>query len=363
MAYDRIILHAGLSKAGSTSLQVNCARNRDLLAAHGIFYPRFEWAGTAFDNHSILLTAALTGSPDALGLRLGMRFGADTQAVIESCKAQLDEMLAAGQGGTLVLSSELVEGYGPAISSQLRQRLEAVTGELRVIAHVRAPDYSALASLMQERLKAGVPVTAARLVGRVRAKCERLQRHFGSTLSFVDFHAARLSVNGLVGHWFDLLGVPQDLLVDLSFSHDNTAYSKEACDLMAALNRKHPAHGTGLARRPGDTAVLSRLPGTPFILPFETIAQVSADLEAERAWLHEALGLGFVPLQAPLDAVESWPDATLAALPGVLDRVESLPLRAALAEAAREVGREMQAQDNPRGGRLLEILEEPGKAD
>ena len=43
--YETIILHVGLNKTGSTSIQNNCLRYRERLLQHGVDYPEFKWAG------------------------------------------------------------------------------------------------------------------------------------------------------------------------------------------------------------------------------------------------------------------------------------------------------------------------------
>jgi hypothetical protein len=62
MRYRQIVLHAGLCKTGSTSIQANCRRHRRFLHAHGLVYPQFSFGDRPFIMHSIPLTAAITGS-------------------------------------------------------------------------------------------------------------------------------------------------------------------------------------------------------------------------------------------------------------------------------------------------------------
>ena len=57
--FRQIILHAGLPKTGSTSIQNNCYRHRELLAEYGLEYPEFRLGERQLVNHSDPLTAIL----------------------------------------------------------------------------------------------------------------------------------------------------------------------------------------------------------------------------------------------------------------------------------------------------------------
>jgi hypothetical protein len=110
--FDRCLIHAGMPKTGSTSLQTFFAVNRKALLARGALYP----ASLGWRNH-VRLAAALhpaptpqlklaiteTGAADADGLRAQLADGL-TREVADAC-AEAD---AAGRKrpGTLLLSSE-----------------------------------------------------------------------------------------------------------------------------------------------------------------------------------------------------------------------------------------------------------------
>ncbi|MCC6006118.1 MAG: hypothetical protein JJU40_00390 [Rhodobacteraceae bacterium] len=94
----RVILHVGLHKTATTTLQDTFFLNRSLLARHGLYYPRI---GRARGHHA--LAADWVALPPPLRLRHGT---APTRARLAR--------LAARPGVTLFLSSEEFSRAGPA---------------------------------------------------------------------------------------------------------------------------------------------------------------------------------------------------------------------------------------------------------
>lgn len=340
--YRRIVLHAGLSKTGSTTLQAVCDELRPQLAGRGIHYPRFAFDGTAFPNHSIPVTAALTGSATRFGLRLWERFAGREREVVEACRRQFAAVLEEGAGDTLLLSSEIAEGYGPQVAAELYGRLRAAADEVQVVAYVRDP-VSALASLLQERARAGSTMVPEGLVGRTREKCERLEKHFGDALTLLSYHEAGNHPAGLVGAWFEWLGLDGAALAATAHPPRNTRLSAEAYRLIAAINERHPLDGAAVPRRAYDLDCLQALPGQRFEVPGFHGTHLEAGCREEAAWLQQHCGLYFPPQKSSPAPAPLWQPDTLAALPAALAAVTSAALRRALADVLREEGESLRA--------------------
>jgi len=352
--YSRAILHAGLSKTGSTTLQHACSELRPQLAAQGIHYPEFAFEGQHFPNHSIPMTVALTGSATRFGLRLRERFPGREEAVVAACRQQFQAALEAGAGDTLLLSSELVEGYGPQVAADLLQRLRAAADEVQVVAYVRNP-VSALASLLQERARAGSTMVPEGLVGRTQEKCERLGKHFGAALTLLNYHAASDHRAGLVGAWLEWLGLNDETLDTSGHPPRNTRLSAEAYRLIAAVNQRYPLGGAAVPRRAYDLDCLQALPGRRFEVPGFRGTHLEAGCRAEARWLERNCGLRFPPVGSAPDAGELWADATLAALPAALASVTEPALRRALAEVLQAEADSVSAARPATGAALAAI--------
>ena len=99
-------LHVGLHKTASTSFQLACAEQKDLLNQAGIAYPVFtcEEANQSYIvNHSIPLYSLFSSSPESyhINIRWGIRD-------IEGCKASYSRQLskALDESESIILSGE-----------------------------------------------------------------------------------------------------------------------------------------------------------------------------------------------------------------------------------------------------------------
>ncbi len=331
--YQRILVHAGLSKTGSTSIQANCRQHRDTLAAHGICYPQFQFEGQAFANHSLPVVAALTGSTTRYGLRLEQRYPGRSQALLNAANEQLDQLLNRGSGHTLLLSTELIEGIMAPDAVSLCERLLPYCEQLDLLVYVRSP-LTALESLLQERIKAGALVRPEILVGRTKEKLSRLRRLLGEYLQVANFHEALQRPRGLIGDFYTRLGVPDEVVQALHIETHNQRLSVEAFELMLAINEHYPRDACdehGVRRMPGDLNALAALPGVPFHLPNFEGSQLQGYCEAEARWLARNFGLAFPEEVGARDADrhEPWSSDSCAALAQGLSGIEQRVLRAA----------------------------------
>lgn len=135
-APQRLYLHVGLPKTGTTFLQTVLKHHRDVLEEHGFCYPFVRRSGMFFA--SVEMT------------RSARRWGLDPEDV----EGTFDALLARGRehGGTVVLSHE---GFGKATPEQveeIRHRLEGF--EVHVVLTVRDVGRT-LTAEWQERIKNG----------------------------------------------------------------------------------------------------------------------------------------------------------------------------------------------------------------
>jgi hypothetical protein len=325
--YRQIILHAGFSKTGTTSIQDNCEKYRALLRQHGIVYPQFRVGDHTFNTHSIPFTAAITGRPGKHGLMLRERFPANWDEVMRSCKAQLDQLLELPQGDTLLLSTELVEGFDEQDMATLRNYLMPRAQRLRVVAYIRSPQ-SSLESLFQERIKMGGLPDPWQFAGRVRQKYENLQRFLPDVMEVCNFHDAIRHECGLVGSFLSLAGVPDADIAGMEFASSNERLSMEAFHLMWAINQRYFPRDQNIhqvQRQPRDLDVLAQLPGPPFQIADFMSSELHQVCLDESAWLEAQLGFRFPP-ESRNDGQLLWQDRTLAVLEDTLRGLPSQPI-------------------------------------
>lgn len=180
-----VILHAGLGKTGSSSIQAGLAAQRDLLAEHGVFYPDF--GASRIPGHwalGILWRAEMDPGENAPMLRRLSDLGPPEQ-LEQVVRARLAEAVARawayGSGGFVLLSDEnLINARDGLGLRRLAAVLEQLGADLQVLAYAR-PDVDLFPSLVQQHLK----VFGRALDQRVRShapKVAELRALFGTRL-------------------------------------------------------------------------------------------------------------------------------------------------------------------------------------
>ena len=297
--YREIILHAGPGKTGSTSIQRNCHKHRDLLAAHGFIYPGFDLNGRHLINHSDAITGAVCDPPTKYGMGWRQGAKADPEGARAQLRAQWDPLLANPQGDKLILSGENVAEYKDRDMQALREALLPYCDRLRVVAFIRSPQ-SSLESILQQRVKGGMAVTPKSILGLVKKRYVNLKRNFSDELEVVNFHDAIKHPRGLVGFFMAHCGLPEAALPEDDFSSSNERMSIEAFGLMFAINSLYPRRRTkehGIQRHPRDLLPIKRLPGEPFQVAGLFDSALGREIEAEGRWLEQELGFSFPPVK------------------------------------------------------------------
>jgi hypothetical protein len=354
--YRQILVHAGLSKTGSTSIQYNCKLHSDYLRQQGVVYPRFHFGEKAFSSHSIPIVAAFVRSPGFYVPGIRSRYGEQFDDLASACSQQLDRVLQQAEGEVLLLSTELLEGFADEDMQALRARLEPHADELRVVTFIRSPQ-SSLESLLQERLKAGALVKPEALVGRVRKKYENLQRTFPDVLEIVNYHRAVDHPHGLVGAFLALLGLSETDMSALKLGSRNERMCMEAFRLMTAINQDYPGREQALhkvERTAQDLNALLQLPGQPFQLKGFAGSQVYQACLEEAAWLEQQLGFHF-PLEQFEKTGTLWQQETLAVLAGTIKQLKAEPLRQCAADCLRAEG-QLLRESRPETAQQLEAI-------
>jgi hypothetical protein len=147
----RVVLHIGVEKTGTSSIQAHLHRHARKLQVHGVLYP----ARLGFRNQVHLVTA-LTPFDASEDLRswAGIRGEAEHAAFRDRVLASLGAQVARSRPSCLLLSTEHFSSRcGEASVERLRGFLSDLADEVRVVVYLRRQD-DAIASLYSTYLKA-----------------------------------------------------------------------------------------------------------------------------------------------------------------------------------------------------------------
>ena len=331
--YRRIILHAGLHKTGSTSIQNNCFKYREMLLEHGIYYPVFSFRQRQLANHSDPITGAICAPPRLYGMPRRMQVETDPAPAQEAFSSQFEQVLNEPRADTLLLSAELVCDYGESDMQVLARRLSEKCDELQVIAFVRSPA-SSLESMLQQRNINGNLMDPRSLLGVVSQRYGRLANAFPGILQIHNFHEAVVDPDGLVGYFLRAIGVPREQFGTLDFGTANERVSLEAHRLIEAINRAFPADGVaghGIARSFLDIKPLLALPGQPFQLEAFRDSELYEQVAGEGRLLEQQLGFAF-PASVHRQLQPLWQGPTLMELEAAASKLENPLFRITIAD-------------------------------
>ncbi len=326
--FKKIILHPGLHKTGTSSIQNNCHKYREWLHDHGIVYPAFEYRGKLFTNHSDPLIAVFGTKPGKYGMPQRLMIEGDCSDAQAVFSQQLQHVLEEAAGETLLLSGEMICEFSGKDMAALRRYLEKYTENLQVIAMIRSPQ-SSVESIMQQRCRSGNLVEPDSLVGVVTERYKTLQHGFSDVLQILNYHDARGHSLGLVGCFLCHLGLPQSEVSQLEFVSINARVSMECFKLMQAINQAYPPGKSadhGVRRHFGDMSSLYTLPGKPFQIEGIADSRLSDSLLAEGAALERELQLRF-PALTGRTLPTLWESETMMALQSSINLLENPKLR------------------------------------
>lgn len=347
-SFKRIILHAGLHKTGTTSIQDNCYRYREVLLEHGLVYPVFRYGDKVFTNHSDPIATAITTKARFYGAAVRLKNFRGPKDATRTFREQLRQVMASPAGDTLLLSAELVCDFNEPDMKALRRYLEQHTDSLEVIVVVRSPQ-DALISAMQQRCSDGHPSDPGDFPALFIERYQRLQQVFADRIRVINFHEAAAHASGLVGYFLGEIGVPEEALAPLAFTSSNERISMEAFVLMKAINDAFPRgqEGHGLARGHLDLRALHALPGQRFGLTSPLSPEVTASLHEQREWLERELHTRFPDDPPVLQDGPLWQDETLQALEHCINMLDSSRMRSV---AREEVLRQADRVEDERPG-------------
>jgi hypothetical protein len=285
MAIERIFLHAGLNKTGSTAIQRTLFGEKERLRQGGVSY----WGISA--NHSFPIRLAFdTEEPSEPYWKVQRQRAARTFGTSAAVKRNLAQALAESQP-TFVISGEatpaLTQSDLGSLLSVLRRSCPSVTA----LFYVRDPR-SLFHSTLQQRLKAGR--TLDQLFNFVTAYRPRIEKFFielgRENVVLRRFGARHFERNDLMSDFFSAIG-RADLGSSFPAQHHNTAISHRAAAVLDAINRAAERDGaTRSFRWLVDEFLRTSMPGEPFRATRTAVEDMLTRNKEDIDWMSMQIG-------------------------------------------------------------------------
>ncbi len=321
----RIVVHAGMSKTGSTSIQKSLAAAANALAKLGVAYP----ALTKHPQHVFLLPVLL--DPDEARTLLNAYNAERLARMVESSQrawAVLDAAVAQARAEgaqMLVLSAEQILGMRTASAERLRERLAVYGCEVEIVAYLRAPAGHYLSST-QQALKFGHVIRSPTTELTYKSKVGKFMRLFDGKVRVRVFERDRLTGGDVVRDFLEVfLGLPPEVAAVIPTVRDNESVSAEGMALLQEFHRVALPGGQRRVGNPLSRALLALIQAEeaqgdfprPVLHPHVRAVAEAAN-RRDVLWLRDEMGLSFAefdytgspppePPPEPLDVADICP--------------------------------------------------------
>ncbi|WP_224816980.1 hypothetical protein [Hasllibacter sp. MH4015] len=279
----RVILHVGLGKTGTRTIQTTLAQDRALLPALGLAYP-----GNKVAHHDLLAMAHAAGPAHFWFRKRGI---GPTQAAL-ACQRMIDtiEGEMARDTPTILLSSEYFQALRPDALAALDTLFAGHGYRLETLCYVREP-FGHLASRYQQAVK----MSHRRLADLFAQPYQPwAKRHLSSALKALGrdrVHVRRMerAQRGLTRDVLAVAGVtpPPDMLHD---QRENTGLCRDAVYLLDALNG---ADGPDRPLKTRHYATIAAMQGEKFTLPPCVAEALTPPIRSEKIWLNRTFGIRY----------------------------------------------------------------------
>ncbi len=304
-----LVMHVGMHKTGTTSIQVTFDRHRALLLEHGINY-----MSTTEPNHSQTIHSLFASTPHTFhyNVQQGVDSPGKAAAHNEALRAHIESQCRRNDSPLFVVCGEAISGLPLEAVRHLEALFAPYFDCTRVVGYVRPPR-SYMNSSAVQWLKRGMPMSEIRRslpVPNYRYRFEKFDRVFGADNLTLKLFAPTEFVNGcVVASFLSDLGAPPHVYEKLSVTRVNETISLTAAKLLSAANQQVPSvRNSGHTPERAERLVrqLSRISGPRFALPEKAVSKAIASMRDDITWMERRLGLSLQPYDRPAEGPPSF---------------------------------------------------------
>ena len=309
MPVKRVILHLGMPRAGSTSIQSTLFNNSEVLEKNGYRYLK-EWG----QNH--LSTMHYLFSPFPVRPLDAGRFGRPVRDKKKRNKKAINKMLRVietTECETLILSGEYFhELYLDQTMENMKSFIEkyfhANNIETTIFYIVRNP-LTWIVSYVQQTIMGRGYLNKSDDYFSTRIKQYKgvinLQKHFSDSLLLSKFEDICLDRDGLVGCFLKMIKFPEEELKNLNLIKTHGSKCAEAVEFIyyiEAVEPRFPGENYkrfNLNRSSADLRPLKSIRGTKFDLPYQGKVELWNRFQEAVHLLRENTGIDYTNYQIP----------------------------------------------------------------
>ncbi|WP_447041208.1 hypothetical protein [Vibrio parahaemolyticus] len=331
----KIILHAGLHKTASTSIQEALKSAHDELAKKRIAYPLLDINGNVASNHSFMMYSLFCNEPEKY--HINQKWGYNTADKVKQLNDYYEQYLTNiindKANDVVLISAEDLFSLDKSSLIKLKSFLEEKFNvSIEIVFYVRhLCDY--LQSVIQQRVKDGgwkeLLLSEIRHghLGRVSDKISQFDDVFGKdSVKAYKYEDAIKYPGGIINHFLNnILGVDDVRFDDVKY---NNSLSFESFAIHSKVNKKFPLYKDGVLsseRKHDDLHLVVNLPGVKFCLEQSFFDRCYTDLFEEFKFLNQRFDIEYAPkVCAGINKQETWSESTLSYLDMIIPGLSSL---------------------------------------
>lgn len=290
--FKSVILHVGIPKTGTTSIQTYCIQNVTQLREHGIHYPS-SWP----ENHTVVLPYILDESyqnnrisPQKHEEYLNIDWLGLLDSEVEHTSAQ-----------HLLLSAEGISGYPISALQKLKSLLSKYADTIDVIVYLRH-HVSLFESRLPQMLRTTNNITIQevetilyqKISNYIKFTLLRLNRVYGREhVTVYSYENASTHSHSIVGHFLEHLAIPY-INNPESIPTKNIRLSDVGCGILDTY-RKQLLH-THKSNEMDNINQLLQIKAPPFIINEEQRNKIMTHSATDRNWVHTHYGIDYQDL-------------------------------------------------------------------
>ena len=293
MIHRRAIVHIGMPKTGSTSIQRKLHSSLD--------DPEFQYISLEATKDSNHIFSLFTQAPEKYHVHQKL---AHNPAQIEAFNLNIEQLLIAqfnnGQTPNVIISAETITSLKEAELQKLKQFLQRFFNEIAIVGYIRPPR-SFMESSFQQTVKGpNMAANIAQVYPNYRWKFERFDHVFGrEQVHLWKFEPKNFLQGDVVLDFCKRLGITMPS--GETPSRDNESLSKQALQLLFTYRKFYP-YGTGSAAVKENNRLIQAIkPIGDKKLRFSPamLRAIFADHRDDIAWIEQRLGTSVAEILEP----------------------------------------------------------------
>lgn len=294
MSVSNLILHVGMQKTGTSSIQATLNKNRDCLKEDKLLYPE-SWSAW----HVNEIGALVFDEQEEARRNILKRNGIKTKD-LDYLVSNLELELRSSNCHTLILSAESIFRYSQDGLKLLKKIFNELLGikSITIVFFTRNPvDF--YNSYFQQMAKSSFPIDYGSNVEEdlYSNSLTNLANVFGDeNLTVLSFEESLRHTYGPAGYFLEKIGVQSIRFKSINFLKVNEGISHLSYDLLNFINDIEPLVSDGVVskfRSPSDTRCLENLSGEKFYFDLDAQKKIFKITKKDIVWLYEKYDIDY----------------------------------------------------------------------